>query len=74
MQTRDTQVLTESQQEPIMLTESQLAKRWLKSEIALKKERYAGRGPRFMRLGRHIRYSLADVIAYEQAHTIGGQS
>ena len=27
-------------------------------------------GPRFMRVGRHVRYRLADVIAWEDSRTI----
>jgi predicted DNA-binding transcriptional regulator AlpA len=27
-------------------------------------------GPRFMKLGRHVRYRLADVIAWEDSRTV----
>jgi predicted DNA-binding transcriptional regulator AlpA len=27
-------------------------------------------GPRFMKLGRHVRYRLADVIAWEESRTV----
>ena len=27
-------------------------------------------GPRFMKIGRHVRYRLADVIAWENSRTI----
>ena len=29
-----------------------------------------GTGPRFMKIGRHVRYRLADVIAWENSRTI----
>ena len=27
-------------------------------------------GPRFMKIGRHVRYRLADVVAWEKARTV----
>jgi predicted DNA-binding transcriptional regulator AlpA len=30
----------------------------------------AGTGPRFMKIGRHVRYREADVIAWENSRTI----
>jgi predicted DNA-binding transcriptional regulator AlpA len=27
-------------------------------------------GPRYIRVGRHVRYRLADVIAWENAHAV----
>ena len=30
------------------------------------------RGPRFSKLGRHCRYRLADVIAWENEQSVGG--
>lgn len=41
------------------------------SRSTLQSWRYAGRGPRFIKLGRLIRYRNADVDAYLQAHTRG---
>ncbi|MFE2428436.1 helix-turn-helix transcriptional regulator [Streptomyces sp. NPDC059373] len=29
-----------------------------------------GRGPRYLRIGRHVRYRLADVIAWEDARAV----
>lgn len=29
-----------------------------------------GRGPKYLRLGRHVRYRLADVIAWEESRTV----
>lgn len=31
-----------------------------------------GKGPRYARFGRHCRYRLSDVIAWEQAQFVGG--
>jgi len=28
-------------------------------------------GPRFMKVGRHVRYRLADVLAWEESRTVG---
>lgn len=41
------------------------------SRSTLQTWRYAGRGPRFIKLGRLVRYRNADVDAYLQAHTRG---
>ena len=30
-----------------------------------------GTGPRYLRIGRHVRYRLADVIAWENARAVG---
>jgi predicted DNA-binding transcriptional regulator AlpA len=30
-------------------------------------------GPRFMKIGRHVRYRLADVIAWEDSRARGGR-
>ena len=32
--------------------------------------RYLGRGPKFMRVGRHIRYRESDVLEWMKAHTV----
>ena len=29
-------------------------------------------GPPFMKIGRHVRYKLADVIAWEESRYVGG--
>lgn len=33
-----------------------------------------GTGPRYMRIGRYVRYRLADVIAWEESRYVGGRS
>ena len=30
-------------------------------------------GPEYMRIGRHVRYRLADVIAWEKSRTVGAR-
>jgi hypothetical protein len=46
------------------MTESELARRASVSVAALRKWRREGRGPRFLRLGRLIRYLVEDVDAW----------
>ena len=40
----------------------------------LAKWRCCGQGPRFVRVGRLIRYRLADLESYVEAHVEGGES
>jgi excisionase family DNA binding protein len=54
-----------------LVDEVSLATRLGVSRSTLQSWRYAGRGPRFIKLGRLIRYRTADVDAYLQAHTRG---
>lgn len=54
-----------------LIDEVALAVRLGVSRSTLQSWRYAGRGPRFIKLGRLIRYRNADVDAYLQAHTRG---
>jgi hypothetical protein len=48
------------------LTSDQLARRWAMSGGSLKNLGWAGRGPRFLKLGRRVLYRLEDVEAYER--------
>jgi excisionase family DNA binding protein len=54
-----------------LIDESTLASRLGVSRSTLQSWRYSGRGPRFIKLGRMIRYRTADVDAYLQANTRG---
>ncbi|WP_303288263.1 AlpA family transcriptional regulator [Marinobacter sp. SS8-8] len=47
-----------------------------KSEAWCERARWAGDGPRFLKLGRHVRYRADDVLAWieENAHTCSGES
>lgn len=48
-----------------VLTPDELAERWSMSRESLAYLRYQGRGPRFFKAGRLVRYRLADVEAFE---------
>jgi excisionase family DNA binding protein len=50
-----------------LLTVSEAAHRLKLSESYLNKARLTGGGPRFVRLGRAIRYSVADLDAWVQS-------
>lgn len=58
----------------IHLTTSDLAKRWRLSPGRLRNLRVAGKGCQFIKLGRAVRYRLADVVAYEAAHIAASTS
>jgi len=47
------------------LTTKLLARRWKITPRTLERWRAEGGGPRFLRIGRHIRYSQADILAFE---------
>lgn len=36
--------------------------------------RYLGKGPRWIKVGRHVRYRWTDVEAYEEQNAEGGQA
>jgi hypothetical protein len=50
------------------LTETELAARQHRSVKTIRNERLTGRGIPFVKFGRSVRYRLADVIIYEDAH------
>lgn len=52
----------------VFLDERRLADRWLCSVKKLQSDRLKGTGCRFVRIGRSIRYRLADVEAFEAAN------
>ena len=49
------------------LTEQQLMERWHLSIKTIRKWRLTGAGPRYRKFGSAVRYSLADVEAFEEA-------
>jgi hypothetical protein len=51
----------------VHLTEKQLAERWQVSVRTLQAVRVKGSGVPFVRIGRAVRYSMDDVLAYEEA-------
>ena len=48
-----------------LLTQKQLARRWVLSERTLERWRCTGEGPTYIKLGGLVRYRLADILAYE---------
>jgi predicted DNA-binding transcriptional regulator AlpA len=54
-----------------LIDEPTLATRLGVSRSTLQSWRYGGRGPRFIKLGRMIRYRTADIEAYLRANTRG---
>lgn len=52
----------------IFLTERQLADRWQISVKKLQADRWNGCGVPFVKIGRSVRYRLAEVLAYEELH------
>ena len=50
----------------IFLTEAQLAKRWQISVKKLQADRWNFRGVAYVKIGRSVRYRLADVLAFEE--------
>lgn len=54
-----------------LIDEASLASRLGVSRSTLQSWRYTGRGPRWIKLGRLIRYRLHDVDAYLAANTHG---
>lgn len=54
-----------------LIDETALATRLAVSRSTLQSWRYSGRGPRFIKLGRMVRYRVTDVEAYLSANTRG---
>jgi hypothetical protein len=52
-------------------TETELAQRWAINIKTLQRWRSGGRGPRYYKLSKAVRYSLADVVAHEEAQRQG---
>jgi len=49
-----------------LLSEEELATRWKITPITLSHWRWSGRGPRFVKIGRHIFYRPKDVELFEE--------
>jgi predicted DNA-binding transcriptional regulator AlpA len=56
--------------ETLALTESETARRLGVSISGLRKWRRNGSGPRFIRLGRLIRYLASDIQSFLDGHTV----
>lgn len=53
-----------------LLTEGELAELWSVTPECLQKMRHEGRGPRFVRIGRLVRYRMLDVIRYLEENSV----
>jgi len=54
------------------LTAPELAERWNVTPQALAQWRARNDGPPFLKLGKSVRYRMADVVAHEEAHLSRG--
>jgi excisionase family DNA binding protein len=59
---------------PAALTERQVAEHLGLSVATLRAWRHRGKGPRFLRLGRSVRYLPSDVDEFVRASTVDTQS
>lgn len=59
-------VMTEKYLAPVAL-----AQRWQLSTRTLERLRKSGKGPRFFRVGRAVRYCLDDIAAFEREQEAG---
>lgn len=57
-----------------LYTQDQLAPVFQKSKSWFERARWAGSGPRYIKIGRSIRYRGADVITWLNDQTIGNTS
>jgi hypothetical protein len=53
--------------DPLFITQVELASRWRISEATLERDRSLKKGVRYMKLGGSIRYRLEDVLEYENS-------
>jgi hypothetical protein len=56
-----------------LLTEVDLAQMLKRAVKTIRKDRLLGRGPRFIRVGRLVRYRPRDIVDYLNACAGGGQ-
>lgn len=54
---------------PRLMTQRDLAAYLCKSTAWCERARWAGDGPRFVKLGRHVRYRAEDVMAWIDANS-----
>ena len=59
---------------PVALTERQVAEQLGLSVATLRAWRHRGKGPRFLRLGRSVRYLPSDVDEFVRASAVDTQS
>jgi len=56
-------------EEKIYLTTKELATRFRVDEGTLRQWRVIGKGPRYIKIGRRVRYSLEEVMKFEKDNT-----
>ena len=56
---------------PILLDQKQLAEYLGKSQAWCERARWAGDGPKFIKLGRHVRYRVEDVLTWINDQSAG---
>jgi hypothetical protein len=56
------------------LTSKELSDRWRLSDQTLANWRYAGKGPRFIRVGSRVLYPIEGINAFEQSSNYIGNS
>jgi hypothetical protein len=57
---------TDNEKKPTFLNAEQLARRWGVTPQHLAELRHRGRGCRFHKMGRLVRYKMSDVLEFEQ--------
>ena len=57
------------EQDHTLLSTKLLSRRWNIAPRTLERWRAEGRGPQFVRIGRHVRYRQADILAFEAKHS-----
>lgn len=55
-----------------LMTEQEAAEMLSRSVKTLRNDRSLGRGPKWVKLGRSVRYKLSDVLAYVNSRAGGG--
>lgn len=66
--------MTAPEQASPWLTREQVAARLQMQPDTLKWWAVKGKGPRFAKFGRHVRYRISDIIAWEEQQVTGGES
>lgn len=61
-------------EQSIFIDERQLAERQCRSVKTLRNQRVVGGGIPFVKMGRSVRYRLADVLEWERIHTVENTS
>lgn len=57
------------EQDHTLLSTKLLSRRWNIAPRTLERWRAEGRGPQFVRIGRHVRYRRTDIEAFEAKHS-----